>query len=74
MELERLKADNERLILLLRTTNDYQEMTDADILKKAMHLSSSGSLGATKRGKSSDPLSSVGKSTGHSSASGGPNL
>ena len=36
VELDKLKADNERLILLLRNSNnEYQDMTDADILKKA---------------------------------------
>jgi chromosome segregation ATPase len=45
VEMEKLKADNERLILLLRASNDYQDMTEADILKTAH---------SGKRGKS-DP-------------------
>jgi len=46
VELEKLKADNERLVQLLRATNDYQDLTDADIVKKAA---------TPKRGKSATP-------------------
>jgi len=46
VEMEKLKADNERLIMLLRETNEYHDMTEADILKKA--------AGNGKRAKSSD--------------------
>lgn len=60
VEMEKLKADNERLILLLRSSNDYQDMTEADILKKAQSTSS-------KRGKSNEASSK-------SLQSNGPNL
>lgn len=46
VELEKLKADNERLMMLLRGTNEYHDMTEADILKKA--------AGNNKRAKSTD--------------------
>lgn len=59
VEMDKLKADNERLIMLLRSSNDYQDMTEADILKKAQ---------STKRGKSSHEAS------GKSLQSNGPNL
>lgn len=51
--MDKLKADNERLILLLRASNDYQDMTEADILKKANATSSSKSRpGSSGRGSS----------------------
>ncbi len=52
VEMEKLKADNERLIKLLRAaSNDYQDMTEAEIMKRAM----SASTGTTsKRGKSTE--------------------
>jgi hypothetical protein len=52
VEMEKLKADNERLINLLRQTNDYQDMTDAEIMKRA----SGGKRGASgARGGSAAP-------------------
>jgi septal ring factor EnvC (AmiA/AmiB activator) len=64
VELDKLKADNERLILLLRNSNnEYQDMTDSDILKKA-------GLGASlKSRKSATDLSAK-----PSGGLGGPNL
>ena len=61
VEMDKLQAYNERLIMLLRSSNDYQDMTDSDILKKA-------GAGA-KRGKAGD-------ARGSSAAGGlgGPNL
>lgn len=53
VEMDKMKADNERLIMLLRASNDYQDMTDSDILKKATFNSNLGS--SNKRGKSADP-------------------
>jgi|LauGreDrversion4_2_1035121.scaffolds.fasta_scaffold561365_1 hypothetical protein len=49
--MDKLKADNERLLMILRTTNEYQNMTYNEILKKSIILQSG--LGKT-RGKSSD--------------------
>jgi hypothetical protein len=34
-----MKADNEKLLGLLRETSDYQVLSDGDILKKARYLS-----------------------------------
>lgn len=42
VEMDKMKADNERLIMLLRASNDYQDMTDSDILKKATFTSTLG--------------------------------
>ena len=39
VELNNMKADNEKLIQLLRETSDYQDLEDVDILKKAKYLS-----------------------------------
>jgi hypothetical protein len=39
VELNNLKADNEKLIQLLKETSDYQELDDTSILKKAKYLS-----------------------------------
>ena len=70
VEMDKLKADNERLIQLLRTTNDYQDMADSEILKKASHTASSG-----KRGKSTDGTATAGRgASAQSGAMGGPNL
>lgn len=33
VELERLKADNERLLRLVRASHEYQDMTETDILR-----------------------------------------
>lgn len=33
-----MKADNERLIQLLKTTADYQDLEDTAIMKKAKYL------------------------------------
>ena len=53
--MDKLKADNERLLTMLRGTNEYQNMTDNEILKKSIILSSG--LGKASRAKSSDGLS-----------------
>lgn len=60
--MDKLKADNERLIKLLRTTNEYQELTDNDIMKKATLLSSGLLGGKGNRGKSADGLNRGGAS------------
>ena len=70
VEMDKLKADNERLIQLLRNSNDYQELTDNEIMKKATLLSSGLLGGKFGRGKSAD-----GMGRGASSKSlHGPNL
>ena len=38
VELNNMKADNERLIQLLRTTADYQDLEDTEIMRKAKYL------------------------------------
>jgi hypothetical protein len=63
VEMDKLKADNERLLTMLRSTNEYQNMTDNEILKKSIILNANG-----KRGKSSDGTRSA-NTTSH-----GPNL
>lgn len=35
VELDSLKADNERLIRLLKTTTEYENMADSEIIKKS---------------------------------------
>ena len=37
-----MKADNERLIQLLKNTSEYQDLDDTDILKKAKYLQGQG--------------------------------
>lgn len=37
-----MKADNEKLLQLLKETSDYQDLNDTEILQKAKYLSSQG--------------------------------
>ncbi len=69
VEMEALKADNERLIMLLKSTTEYQGMPDSDVLKesKSFSLNKSGlntsgfATGGSKlRGKSQDSTSKYG--------------
>ena len=39
VELNNLKADNEKLIQLLKQTADYQDISDTDIMRRAKSLS-----------------------------------
>ena len=39
VELNNMKADNEKLIQLLKQTAEYQDISDTDILRKAKYLS-----------------------------------
>ena len=39
VELNNMKADNERLIKLLRETSEYQDLDDTAIMRKAKYLS-----------------------------------
>mmetsp|Transcript_10219 Transcript_10219/g.17209 ORF Transcript_10219/g.17209 Transcript_10219/m.17209 type:complete len:232 (-) Transcript_10219:130-825(-) len=39
VELNNMKADNEKLIQLLRETSEYQDLNDIEIMKKARYLS-----------------------------------
>ena len=39
VELNNLKADNEKLIQLLKDTAEYQDISDTDIMRKAKYLS-----------------------------------
>ena len=41
LELNAIKADNEKLIKLLKDTCEYQDLSDTDILRKAKYLSES---------------------------------
>ena len=41
VELNNMKADNEKLIQLLKDTAEYQDMTDTEVMKKAKYLSNS---------------------------------
>jgi hypothetical protein len=43
VELNNMKADNEKLINLLKSTSEYQDISDTDIMKKAKYLGGSGS-------------------------------
>lgn len=38
VELNNMKADNEKLIKLLKETAEYQDLTDTEIMKKAKYL------------------------------------
>ena len=66
MEMDKLKGDNERLLMMLRSTNEYQNMTENEILKKSIILSSGLGKG---RGKSSDGAGRAATASQH-----GPNL
>ena len=39
VELNNMKADNEKLIQLLKETSDYQDLNDVEIMRKAKYLS-----------------------------------
>lgn len=45
VELNNMRADNEKLIKLLKETGDYQDLSSTDIMKKAKYLSNQ-SIGA----------------------------
>ena len=45
MELDSLKADNERLIRLLKESAEYADMTEAEIIKASKTLNSKGADG-----------------------------
>ena len=66
VEMDKLKGDNERLLMMLRSTNEYQNMTENEILKKSIILSSGLGKG---RGKSSDGAGRAAAASQH-----GPNL
>ena len=66
VEMDKLKGDNERLLTMLRSTNEYQNMTENEILKKSIILSSGLGKG---RGKSSDGTGREAAASQH-----GPNL
>jgi len=66
VEMDKLKGDNERLLTMLRSTNEYQNMTENEILKKSIILSSGLGKG---RGKSSDGTGRAAAASQH-----GPNL
>ena len=66
VEMDKLKGDNERLLTMLRSTNEYQNMTENEILKKSIRLSSGLGKG---RGKSSDGTGRAAAASQH-----GPNL
>lgn len=66
VEMDKLKSDNERLLTMLRSTNEYQNMTENEILKKSIILSSGLGKG---RGKSSDGTGRAAVASQH-----GPNL
>jgi len=42
VELNNMKADNEKILQLLKETSDYQDLNDTEILQKAKYLSSQG--------------------------------
>ena len=39
VELNNMKADNEKLIMLLKESSEYQDMNDVEVMKKAKYLS-----------------------------------
>lgn len=39
VELKNMKADNEKLIQLLKATSDYQDLEDSEIMRRAKYLS-----------------------------------
>ena len=39
VELNNLKADNEKLLMLLKESSEYQDLEDTEILRKAKYLS-----------------------------------
>ena len=42
VELNNMKADNEKLLQLLKSTSEYQDLNDVDIMKKAKYLGGQG--------------------------------
>ena len=42
IELDSLKADNDRLLQLLKDTSEYADLTDAEIIKAAATLNQQG--------------------------------
>jgi hypothetical protein len=42
IELDSLKADNDRLISMLKDTSEYADLTDAEIIKAAQTLNQAG--------------------------------
>eukprot|EP00347_Sterkiella_histriomuscorum_P003761 403363051 len=71
VELDSLKADNERLLLLLKTTCEYQGMPDSDILREAKNLLNKSavninqSYNSRQKANSNSIDRSRGKSAGH---------
>lgn len=77
VELDSLKADNERLIKLLKSTTEYQGMPDSDVMKESKSFSSMNNknalnntsdfnTGASRsRGKSQDATSKYGPNLGN---------
>lgn len=47
-----MRADNERLLTLLKNTSEYGEMTDADIIKESRQNKSGFFSGASGSGRS----------------------
>jgi len=45
VELNNMKADNEKLIQLLKSTSDYQDLSDVEIMNKAKYLGGQGAGG-----------------------------
>ena len=45
IELDSLKADNDKLLALLKETSDYADLTDAEIIKAAKTLNDGGTNG-----------------------------
>jgi hypothetical protein len=45
IELDSLKADNDRLLILLKDTCEYADLTDAEIIKAAATLNQVGTAG-----------------------------
>jgi len=45
IELDSLKADNDRLLQLLKDTSEYADLTDAEIIKAAATLNQQGTSG-----------------------------
>lgn len=66
MELDSLRADNERLLIILKSTCEYQGMTDSEILKEAKaNLLNKSKAGSNYNSRSTKAR---GKSAGHNNS------
>lgn len=55
IELDSLKADNDRLLQLLKDTSEYADLTDAEVIKAAATLNQQGTGGFGQISRAGNP-------------------